>query len=251
MPRRPAPTRPTSSRTHGEPSSPCATTAGDGTSATAALQVIVDGRPPQARVHVQGSRLAVDAADDLQRRHLVTVALSGAAPFKPAVPADGVRARRRALRAPRAGAGPGRQRQRHTGRRAASTPGRRPCASPCSASKGAKLRVRITAADVGSASASSASTSSRSEPAGCRWLFLRPGAQHLLIATDVYGDVRRAWRPACRRRLESSGHGNSDARALTCAIYRFGYILAVHGVERRHLGAARSPLPSGRAAGMT
>ena len=65
------------------------TVTGAGMSATAALQVIVDGRPPQARAHVRGSRLTVDGADDLSGVASITVALSGAAPFK-AVPAAGL-----------------------------------------------------------------------------------------------------------------------------------------------------------------
>ena len=165
------------------------TVTGAGMSATAALQVIVDGRPPQARAHVRGSRLTVDGADDLSGVASITVALSGAAPFK-AVPAAGLSladgryaVRIRALdRAGNVVVTPF----------AALVDTRPPTLRVAVLGrKGRLLRVRVTAADVGSGVGIVRLDGRSLGALRMQVVLLRPGTQHLLVTTDAYGNASR------------------------------------------------------------
>jgi hypothetical protein len=162
-----------------------ATTAA-GRKATAAVQVVVDGKAPQTRASVRGARLIVDATDDLSGVAAVTVALRAGAGFT-RVPATGLPLGdgRYALRI-RALDRAGNVRETSLAALVDTHPptlrvtplGRR----------GRQIRMRITASDA--VSGVSLVLLDR-RPLRSTVVLLRPGTQHKLVATDARGNTTR------------------------------------------------------------
>jgi PKD repeat protein len=161
----------------------------DGTSATASLEVVVDGRPPQAHANVRGSRLVVAAEDDLSGVASISLALGPNAPFAPML--DGgvsLRDGRYSVRV---------RTEDHAGNAAVAVfkalvdthaptlrvrvVGRR----------GHLVRVRITAADDGSGIRAVLLDRRSVGTRSTLTVLLRPGTRHVVVATDTNGNVAR------------------------------------------------------------
>ncbi len=161
----------------------------DGTSATASLEVIIDGRPPQARANVRGSRLMVEADDDLSGVASISFALGPGAPFAPLL--DGgvsLHDGRYAVRV---------RTEDQAGNAAVSlfdalvdtsAPALR---VRVISRRGSLVRVRITAADNGSGIRSVRLDRRSLATRATQVVQLRRGTRHVLVAADASGNVTR------------------------------------------------------------